>query len=688
MKFLTSGIVTISLILFAADLYGVPAKNITQSVKQPDGTELTLTLFGDEYVHWFQTPDGRPVLQATDGSYRYADAGINGEILISDIIAHNPDFRGNEERDFLRNTGNVMAALRVHRESQREQNSRRRRTRIQSRVELGQYGNYIGEYKGLVLLVDFANLRFSSDDPKSVFYRIFNEPGYTDNGAVGSVSDYFQDQSYGQFNLSFDVVGPLSMPENFEYYGANAISGAIDKRANEMVIEAVRQANRYVDYNKYDWDGDGEVDQVFIIYAGYGESYGASANTIWPHESSIAGYDIHLDGVKLGTYGCSCELAGTTGSIINGIGTACHEFSHCLGFPDFYDTDYSGAFGMGYWDLMDSGSYSGPSGIGEVPYGFSAYERWMAGWLTPKEISEQSFWYQLRDVGKYPEACIIYNDGHRDEFYMIENHQNSKWFSYIDNTAAPHGMMVTHVNFDERAWADNNVNPRPNKQRMSIIPADNDYSTTLNSYMSDLFPSSLNVTTLGNETHKETGGFLYNPNTDGSFMMNKSIVEIEEDFFGRIRFGALFTKNILVPEILSPVNVNEVGFTARWRPCAGADSYTLEYTSIDKESYHIPIPLVKKVEGLKDTSLRLDWLAGMDAESYYRVRAIYHGVESEWSMSYIVDYRAPQETVIETIGTESLKEDIYGPDGIRRESLQRGLNIVRSAKGTRKVLIH
>jgi M6 family metalloprotease-like protein len=126
-----------------------------------------------------------------------------------------------------------------------------------------------------------------------------------------------------------------------------------------------------VNYADYDWDGDKEVDQVFIVYAGYGEAQGAPAETIWPHESVLGGtWDaLTLDNVTLNTYACGQELAGkdsSDGTHLAGIGTICHEFSHCLGLPDFYDTDANtGAndtnYGTGTFDLMCGGSYNGNS---------------------------------------------------------------------------------------------------------------------------------------------------------------------------------------------------------------------------------------------------------------------------------------------------------------------------------------
>ncbi len=221
---------------------------------------------------------------------------------------------------------------------------------------------YIGEKRGLVILVNFADLAMVSETAQADFDAQFNEEGYSKSGHVGSVSDYFYEQSYEQFRLRFDVVGPITVSQDMAYYGGN--DGGSDQAVCTLVIEACKMVDELVDFSDYDWDGDNEVDQVFLIYAGYGENFtGVSEDAIWPHEwdlSSGKSYGdgtgaLTLDGVKIDTYAMSCELYGKSGDQMDGIGMACHEFAHCLGYPDFYDTSYKGGWGMQAGDLMDSG---------------------------------------------------------------------------------------------------------------------------------------------------------------------------------------------------------------------------------------------------------------------------------------------------------------------------------------------
>ena len=63
----------------------------------------------------------------------------------------------------------------------------------------------------------------------------------------------------------------------------------------------IQKADATFDFSKCDNDGDGEVEFVYCIYAGYSESYGADENTIWPHQWELRAESgsIKVDGVLL-----------------------------------------------------------------------------------------------------------------------------------------------------------------------------------------------------------------------------------------------------------------------------------------------------------------------------------------------------------------------------------------------------
>ena len=376
----------IALFVCVASAMAVPAKRgLTKELTLTDGTRVTATLVGDEHGHFWLAADGT-AYQAVDGADVYASV----------------------DRQQVIQKANAKRAA---------SNARRMRRMAPRRV--GEVGGITGQKKGLIILVNFSDESFQSSNNNALYQRIANEVNFSYGDFKGSMRDYFYAQSEGQFELTFDVVGPVPVSKNQSYYGANDSDGN-DKYPATMVIEALKKADSQVNYADYDWDGDGEVEQVYVVYAGKGEADGGASTTIWPHEwelSSAAYYGDGggaqtLDGVKIDTYACGGELNGETGSIA-GIGTMCHEFSHCLGYPDFYDTDYSGGQGMGYWDLMDGGSYNGD---GYQPAGYTSYERWVAGWKTPTELTSTT---QIDNMKALQTAgsntYIIYNSGNSNE---------------------------------------------------------------------------------------------------------------------------------------------------------------------------------------------------------------------------------------------------------------------------------
>ncbi len=473
--------------------WAVPARRVTQTFTLQDGSQRELTLVGDEFGHYFLSPEGE--------AFRMDEAGVMQPISLTQANSR--------------------------RQTRAVERARSRKVRRNTTFQ--------GEKRGLVILVNFADKQFATQKPQETFSRIFNEEGYSEGYFTGSVHDYFYDQSYGVFDLEFDVVGPYTVSKNMSYYGANNSDGE-DKYAATMVREACIQASADVDFSQYDWAGDGQVDQVYVIYAGYSEASGADATTIWPHEwdfeSARAAGDgsgaMMLDGVYINTYACSSELMGKRGTRIDGIGTACHEFSHCLGLPDMYDTgadDGNYNFGMDCWDLLDYGCYNNN---GYTPASFTAYERMFCGWLTPVVITSAASIQDMAPITSSPEAYIIYNKADPDEYYLLENHQYQSWDTY----AYGHGLLILHVDYDEDAWYNNTVNNVSSHQRMTIIPADN--LRTSSTLAADPYPGTKNNTSLTNSTTPSAK--LYNRNSDGTKYLSCPITNIQESSSGLISF--------------------------------------------------------------------------------------------------------------------------------------------------------
>ena len=529
-------VLTLSFIVMAIAAMAIPAKpGLWKTIKLANGTEVRVQLRGDEHCHFWQADNGTCYLER-NGAYVVADK--------AKLTKHGQ----------LRRAKAAKAQL----------NRLKKVAKKGPRKVGGATGNdYTGEKKGIIILVNFKSQSFKEGHDQALYNSIANEVGFTNaDGFKGSVHDYFLAQSGGLFDLTFDVVGPVQMENVSSYYGANDEWGN-DKRAHEMVIEACKGADKDVNFKDYDWDGDGEVDQVFVLYNGLGEAAGGSSNTVYPHEYALSGYNeidengkyidyrLHLDGVTIDTYACSSEMTISSGSktVIDGIGTICHEFSHCLGFPDLYDTTYTG-FGMGDWDLMDQGSYNGGNNCGMVPAGYSAYERWCAGWLEPIELTEDTEVTAMKALSEGGDAYVIYNEAHPDEYFLLENRQKTGWDAELPGK----GLLVIHADYDEEIWSWNIVNskvttknyddiygveygdpdggPLNDHVRLTLVPADNKSSVYNTS--GDTYPRN----TLDSITNNSTPKFsLYNANTDGGKLLNRGIYNIKQNSNGTISFN-------------------------------------------------------------------------------------------------------------------------------------------------------
>ena len=494
----TKLLLTLAAWMFAsAAVLAVPAKRVTKTVRLDNGTTVELTLRGDEHFSFYTDASGNPYKKTMKGKY---------ERLTTKEVDSLWTLRKSERMQLSPTTSSTRRNMPI------------RRAGIPSLVTTG-------KQRGLVILMQFTDQKFVTENPQTTFKRFFNESGYTDGGNAGSVKDYFLRQSYGKLEIDFDVVGPYTTQYRMAYYGGITESSN-DARPALMVAEAVDAAKNDVDFSNYDWNGDGEVDQVFVVYAGYNQAQGADEATIWPHEWSLnaGGYSRKYNGKTINTYGCSSELMGNgvnnTG-VLDGIGTACHEFSHCLGLPDMYDTSSNGSnFGMGDWDVMCSGSYNDDS---HTPAGFTSYERMFSSWLTPTEIKDMTRINGMKPLASDAEAYILYNEKNRNEYYMLENRQPVGF----DRGLPGHGLLIVHVEYNQDAWTSNTVNNIASRQRMTIIPADNQLYPYNSNMAGDPWPGTTGNTALTNFT--SPAATLYSANVDGTLFMSKNIDNITEN---------------------------------------------------------------------------------------------------------------------------------------------------------------
>ena len=529
----------LSLIIVTVAVLAIPAKHgVKKTITLADGTQKQVTLVGDEHLHYFVDAEGNAY---TDQNGIYVKANLNEMKL-----------RGRLHSSSAQKHRIARIEKRLNANSPTRRNAKKA-------------SPYTGKKKGLIILVEFKDVTFKEGHDKALYHRIANEKNLKYNDFIGSVSDYFLAQSYGTFDLTFDICGPVKLAKDQSYYGSNDSEGN-DKHPGEMVISALEAIKDTTDFSKYDWDGDNEVDQVYVLYAGKGEADTGMSKYIWPHEYTLTEekdmegrlkFDddgnyvsgcgpITYNGITIDTYACSNEI--DVDSKIAGIGNICHEFSHCLGYPDMYDTEYMNS-GMGYWDLMDAGAYNGD---GFCPPEYTSYERWVAGWKEPIELKNDTVITNMKAISENGDCFIMRNDNCDTEYYLLENRQFTGW----DKELPGSGLLILHVDYYKNVWDDNSVNTTSGTysngkghECLTWVAADNEKKYTV--YQGDRY---YDLDDMATDTYpyekcdsftnrSKPAATVYHTNTDGSKYLNKKITGITQNKDKTIAFHFALDSN-------------------------------------------------------------------------------------------------------------------------------------------------
>ncbi len=531
-------------------------------VTQPDGQKITILLKGDEKVKWAISDDGYTLLRNREGAFCYAYLNENGDLVPSELIAHNTTNRGVSEKAFLQTVEKGLSYS-------RDQVSMLKSIWDIQKKEGRKSFPTTGDRNLVCILMGFTDKAFTKT--QNDFNNLFNQVGYTLDGATGSVKDFYKESSYNQLNLTVTVAGPYTAANNMAYYGANDADG-YDVKPDVLVTEAVTKADADVNFANFDNDGDGHVDGIYVIYAGYGEEAGAPANTIWAHAWEIT--PVTKDGKIISTYSCSSELRGTTGSNITRIGVICHEFGHVLGAPDFYDTNYetnNEYDGTGDWDLQAGGSWNNN---GATPAPPNAYTKiYIYNWATATTLSSAAN-LTINNSNQNAGSFYRYNTNTANEFFLLENKQQIGFDSHVPG----HGLLIYHVdeNYINNHSSANDINAT-NHQGLYPMSAT---STTGNGVMT--YSSSTTSTAgcpwpgTGNKT-QFTDATTPNAKSWAGVNTAKPITTIAES-------GGVITLKFMGGEVLNPaslttgqISVNQINLS--WTPNASNNNVLLVYNT-------------------------------------------------------------------------------------------------------------
>ena len=550
-------------LLFAAMTAGaVKMKPGINIIKQADGTTITVRAYGDEDLSYFLASDGTLLYQEGTNFY-IAGVKADGTLYSTGVLAHEPSMRTIKEISAIK--AQNAKAFYNSMETQAKANKVRREPMTPDNSLLPS----LGKHKIPVILVEFSDVEFSVENPKATFDKylngkeLFNKETDPEMGQnYASVAKYFKDMSFGKFEPEFEVYGPVNLGKPLATYGAGYSS---QENMGLLLTDACTAVDDEVDFTQYDSNDDGNIDLIYIIYAGFSQSIaGNSTDCIHP-KSGYLSLAKSFDGMDVKRYGVNNELNGTpadqaNGPIINGIGLFCHEFSHCMGLPDLYPKSGSIAEAcinqnMDYWSLMDAGEYTAN---GYRPTAYTAWERERLGWMEIGTLTGPSN-VELKSLDEGGAAFRIYNDkdetGH--EYYIVENVQNNGW----NKNLFGNGLMVTHIDYlsSQFSLGGCKVNNTAGHPRMHVMAADGMFvpeyflgSTIEDSYITflkehnadlvakyggqvfsiedykaeaagDLFPGTSNATSLTDDS-QPMKAWTYNGET-----MGKPITDITND---------------------------------------------------------------------------------------------------------------------------------------------------------------
>ncbi|MDE7412307.1 MAG: M6 family metalloprotease domain-containing protein [Muribaculaceae bacterium] len=565
------------------------------------------------------------------------------------------------------------------------------------------------EVHALVVLIEYADTKFTVPDIQESINRLCNEEGYSEYEAKGSARDYYRAVSGGKFNPVFDVTRPITLNHTSQHYVGTA-QGSFMDHFGEAIEQSLTELHDSgdVDFSKYDYDNDGVVDNVYFFFAGYGQADTGRTDCIWPHQADYKVFmdaygmpELVFDGKRIASYACSAELKGSVPQnyqpYLTGIGTFCHEYGHVLGLPDLYDAAGGNTQSPGYWDIMANGSYNDRS---TCPPMMSAYERWLCRWIE-LERAEDGTLYSLPAATKDNCKALridVTSDPTQatSEFFIIESRMNESW----DKSLEDYGLLIWHIDYDYKIWNNNIVNSfnKPHvimmaanrsKKQITWPGKDGEYSMTYPEMPNGLvpfapIPEDFNIflTDIRYDAGNGTGEVFYNRLSD--YPTDVVTLNPEPEFIEEMRRVVL-----------------------SWEPTAESDSddeyrLTVKRFGTDGKEYIVDgmddKPVGKSVTATIGNISPSAWK--QDFEAY--VRTVRYGIPAKTTSNVIHFNPAKGTSMVQTIDTEesvgSRHHQIFAPESARifridgvevsnRENLPSGIYIVKCDKKAFKVRV-
>jgi M6 family metalloprotease-like protein len=351
---------------------------------QPDGTEVPIIIYGDEFYRRVESLDGFSLaVDSQTGYVNYARLNEDG----TDFEATGIVYTGQSLNSFSAMSLGVMRGLSLDDEHISSMINERirllgRDTEDEWIYELSnkvfQEDAFVPQpevlqvVRGITIVIEFPDSKLPQGVTLDEIDDYLNLSGYNGRGNNGSIYDYFADVSGGRLEYT-NRVFHYNAINNRAFYDDNGAT------ARDLVNEALAGLENNQDFLDYLPNltvlPNGRI-PLNIFYAGTRVGLNWGVIGLWPHANYGYAYETST-GVRFRGYQIT-DIG--IGDRILTLDVFAHETGHILfGWPDLYAL--TGNFGLGNFCLMAS------MGDARNPVPPTAYFRMLAGWGRPRILN-------------------------------------------------------------------------------------------------------------------------------------------------------------------------------------------------------------------------------------------------------------------------------------------------------------
>lgn len=362
----------------------------------------------------------------------------------------------------------------------------------------------VGTVRALHIMVNVVNA-----DPQTrqlvprLQFDAAHTPGYYNNllfneANPNSMASFLREASYGRLRLVGDTLGPVSvnLPLTVQTQQGTVVIAYISNFSDTDVIRSIVQQaldtlDSVVDFSRYDGDGDGRIDALFITFAAdvrakppngdltLDPTFGAFTVT-WGINRRInpalPPFATTADGVVVDAPVFVHEVGSYYGFSIYA-----HEFGHIFGLPDLYSPQNDNQVDPGLWSVMAVGDRFeapgrplNPARPGGFPVHYDPWCKLVFGWLTPVEVIRTVGTVTIPAYSDQPVAYRFWAFGsvNQPEYFLVVNRQ----LRGFDRFLPVSGLNIFHIDRsilrDPVRFFTNTVQANPSHKGVDLVDAD------------------------------------------------------------------------------------------------------------------------------------------------------------------------------------------------------------------------